>query len=660
MAGPTVEELLKAGGQRRKPPPQEQVGAGETFVNRAVGMIPGANRLTDAISALALEAGSSGGVRATLTPEARAELQGMGDEVPEEPGLVDRYREVRDRRAARTEAGSEQNPWAGRAGALTGFGLSLFAPLPKASGTGLGAAVKTGAGYGAVQGITEGGADLTRGEFGEAALDTLKGAAVGGGLGAGLHGAMSLGQKGVQALRGARQEVLSQETVAAQEAAQKGQDELAAEVAKHRELVGRARGQMGNDFAGREKVQGQALEMNKAKDARVVRSQERAQRVLERARRREAPPEDPNTVVLEGMSGKAHQAQQTRSDKALQYRREMGEPDLSTKVAGAREDYIQRMPEALDDPAAARRLFIERYLKQRYPNEPERVQRLMRERIGPGGEVLPRPAPAPTPEAPPQLSAGQEQLPLLPALEAAPARQLPSPLAPPPAIREGAMGTPYGKNLLPEFPPPEPPTQAATQSMLAPRDAPVPPVSMTRTTTSPVAPPPADVRTVPGRPALPAGTPPTAAAPVADDIQDVTRLAGPEDVAPLAAERAAAREQGAFQAVGRAGYEGVKSGQSTLGAIFGGLGGVTREMLRDPAVKARVLSAARLHVLASINPALYARVGAQLQSSGPHQRTAEHLLLRKDPEYREAREKAAEQVAGMTDQQLVEIFAQAN
>lgn len=684
MAGPTVEELLQAGGQRRKPPPQAQVGGAETYINRAVGMIPGANRLTDAISALALEAGSSGGNRATLTPGARAELQAMGEDVPEDPGLVDRYRQVRDRRAERTELGFQQNPWAGRAGALTGLGLSLFAPLPKASGTGLGAAVKTGAGYGAVQGLTEGGADLTRGEFGEAALDTLKGAATGATIGAGLHGAVRVGQRAAQGLRGARQEVLAQETAAAQGAAQKGQDELAAEVAKHRELVGKARGQMAKDFAGREKVQGQALEMNKAKDVRAVRSQERAQRVLERVRRREAPPEDPNTVVLEGMSGKAHQAQQTRSDKALQYRREMGEPDLSTKVAGAREDYIQRMPEALDDPAAARRLFIERYLKQRYPTEPERVERLMRERIGPGGEVLPRAAPqqaaAPAP-TPPKLVLGQEQLPSLRALETSPvARRLQSPAAADDttamASVEELPGWEAGVAAMRARVPPQPPALGPIPSrrtaqpalgqpepsMAAPRDVPVPPVSMTRTAAAPT---PVEVPTVPGRPALPAGAPQPATTPlappaVADDIQDVTRLAGPGDVAPLAAERAAAREQGAFRAVGRAGYEGVKSGQSTLGAIFGGLGGVTREMLRDPAVKARVLSAARLHVLARINPALYARVGAELQSAGPRQRAAEHLLARKDPEYREARQKAAEQVAGMTDQQLVELFAGAN
>jgi hypothetical protein len=234
---------------------------------------------------------------------------------------------------------------------------------------------------------------------------------------------------------------------------------------------------------------------------------------------------------------------------------------------------------------------------------------------------------------------------------------------------------PYGKNLRPDLPPPEPTTQLATQSMAAPRDATVPIVSSTRTAAPP---PPIEVPTVPGRPALPTGSPapaPAAPPPVADDIQDVTRLAGPEDVAPLAAERAAQRERGGIGRAFHAGYSGAKEGGvagatlgavlgspgkgAVIGSVLGGVGGFTKEMLRDPAVKARVLAAARLHVLARINPALYARVGAQLQG-GTNQRAAEHLLARKDPEYREARAKAAEQVAGMTDQQLVELFAHSN
>ena len=38
-----------------------------------------------------------------LVARAEAELRAMGEEVPEEPGLLDRYRQVRDTRAARTE-----------------------------------------------------------------------------------------------------------------------------------------------------------------------------------------------------------------------------------------------------------------------------------------------------------------------------------------------------------------------------------------------------------------------------------------------------------------------------------------------------------------------------------------------------------------------------
>jgi hypothetical protein len=131
----------------------------------------------------------------------------------------------------------------------------------------------------------------------------------------------------------------------------------------------------------------------------------------------------------------------------------------------------------------------------------------------------------------------------------------------------------------------------------------------------------------------------------------VTRLAGREDVGAVAAERASVRERGALS------EQAWKMGESL--PVVGPVVKVTREMLRDPAVKARVLAAARFHLLARINPALAARVAAQLQSSGQHQRAAEHLLARKDPEYREARQKAAEQVAAMSDQQLVDLFASA-
>lgn len=683
MAGPSVEALLRAGGKRRAPP---EVGAGETFVNRAVGMIPGANRLVDAVSAGLLEAGASGGERATLTPQARAELLAMGEQVPEERGLVDTYREVRDRRAARTEAGSEQNPWAGRAGALTGFGLSLLAPLPKAPGTGVGSSVATGVGYGALGGLTEGKADLTRGEVGQAIEDTVEGGLMGGALGLAGHGLMALGRRGVRALRNARQDTLAQETLAAQEEAAQAGAEAAKAGEAERKMVGQAR-----EMNKRYDARGAARAEREA--ARAARSEDRAQRLLERARQREAPPPDPNTTVLEGMSGKAHQAQQSRTDQALKYQREMGEPDVNTQVAGMRQEYIDRMPEALADPAAARRLYVEKYLRARYPNDPERVARIMSERVGPGGEVLPRqPVADAAPEAAPgpslaeeaaammaarreALSAPQEQLPLLPSVqpEVFPsmpqgtpysARVPPQPpaISPMPQQRPGASGMSYGANLRRPLVPEEPPTiPAGEPSMAAPVEVPAPPVDTTRATNVPNLrrPPPLPASTPPAAP--PSPSPGAPALPPAAEAQDVTRLAGPQDVGPLAAERAAGRERGAFGAILHGGYEGVRSGNNTLGAILGGLRGLSREALKDPAVKARVLAAAKVHLLAQINPEVFAKLGAPLAQAatagdGRYQ-AMRYVYARKDPAFRDAEQKAAAEAAQLSDEQLMALIA---
>ena len=200
-----------------------QIGAGETFVNRAVNALPVGKPTVDAIVAAELQASRGLGRMlpnalarrlpgviaepgARLTPQAKAELEAMGTPAEDgtAPGLLDTYRDVRDTRAARTELGSEQNPWAGRAGAGTGMLLSAGLPLPafKAGGeaaTGLTGAVAaaarptvlkralasaaTGVGYGALGGLTDGSADLTRGDFKGAGRDALIGGAFGGALG---------------------------------------------------------------------------------------------------------------------------------------------------------------------------------------------------------------------------------------------------------------------------------------------------------------------------------------------------------------------------------------------------------------------------------------------------------------------------------------------
>jgi hypothetical protein len=405
------------------------------------------------------------------------------------------------------------------------------------------------------------------------------------------------------------------------------------------------------------------------------------------------------------MSGKAHQAQQSRTDQALKYQREMGEPDVNTQVASMRQDYIDRMPEALSNPAAARRTYMERYLRSRFPNDPERVERIMRERVGPGGDILPRQAQAAEPlvggpslaeeaeaamaarrSEPSLLPAGEEQLPIMP--QAAPepvavgAREASAPWIPnaPRAQAQPVLTQrPIRRGDSPAFDvggrPPAGFEQARTRagggaeprpdaSMAAPVDAPLPPDAPTRATQVP------DLRRpVPLPPPTPSAGEPTrrlapgapAALPAGADIQDVTRLAGPQDVGALAAERAAAREQNAMGAVAHAGYEGVRSGNSALGAVFGGLAGLRREALRDPAVKARVLSAAKVQLLAHLNPEVFAKVGGQLSRaalSGDGQYNAmRYVYARKDPQFREAEEKAAAQASRMTDEQLMSLIA---
>lgn len=683
------------------PTPDPKVGAGETFINRAVNMIPLGRPVVDALSTAAMQGAKALGVGKSgvqLTPQAQAELGSMGVERQPEDTIgntVDTYRTMRDTRAQRTAAGSKQNPWAGRAGALTGFGLSLLAPLPK-GGAGLTGAMATGAGYGALAGLTDGKADLTRGEFGQALEDTVEGGAMGAAMGAAGHGLMRLGQKGVQALRNARSDTLAQETLAAQEEAVRAGAQAAKAGEAERKLVGGAR------------------EMNKKIDA------DRAKKLLQRARggkgQGEAPPaEDPNTVVLEGMSGKAHQAQQSRTKDALQYRRQMGEPDVDTKISESWQDYIDRKPEALSNPPALRRQYMKEYLQSRYPNDPERVERIMSERVGPGGDILPRPAPATPAEGAstggpslateaeeamaarragaegaqvgsgrpaPALPPPQDALPLQPPAERSMARPVDAPWIQGAAraqARPVLTQRPVRRGDSPAFDvggkPPAGFEQARTRagggaapqpdaSMAAPVDAPLPPEALTRATQVPdlrrpvPLPPPStpaaqpDMRLGPGAPAAPQ---------TGADIQDVTRLAGPQDVGALAAERAAARAQNAMGAVAHAGYEGVRSGNSMLGAVFGGLAGLRREALRDPAVKARVLSAAKVQLLAQVSPEVFAKVGGQLSQAvgggGGQYNAMRYVYARKDPQFREAEEKAAAQASRMTDDQLMSLIA---
>lgn len=204
-------EAVRAQGGAEVP----EVGPGETFLNRAVNALPLGRLVTDALGATVLQA-LRPRPSAELTEEAKAELAATGEASaePESPGLVDTYRDVRDTRRVRTEAGSEQNPNAARAGTGAGLLLSVAAPLPKTSvgaargangalqlsrAARIGNAALTGGLYGGLSGATDGEADTTRGDVAGTLRDASEGAAWGGLIGGGLAAAA----EGVRPLAGA-------------------------------------------------------------------------------------------------------------------------------------------------------------------------------------------------------------------------------------------------------------------------------------------------------------------------------------------------------------------------------------------------------------------------------------------------------------------------
>ena len=215
-------ELLRAEESAKTP----KVGAGETFVSRGVGAVPAGGLVSDLIATGIMQARRAGGLGESdvkPTEEALAEMKARGLELPSSsdgPGLVEEYRQIRDTRRERTDAGSEQNPWAGRAGAGVGMLATALAPLPKfapratqataalpkalqqtTAGSRMLAGTGTGAGYGALSGLTDGRADLTRGEVGSAAAETLGGGLLGAGLGGAASGLAEIARPLAQAVQ---------------------------------------------------------------------------------------------------------------------------------------------------------------------------------------------------------------------------------------------------------------------------------------------------------------------------------------------------------------------------------------------------------------------------------------------------------------------------
>lgn len=217
VEGATQPPMLAEAEQSPPAAPEPiQIPAYEASINSAANNVPFGRPLVDVSSAISLASarplgrllpdalarrlpGVLAGPGATLTPQARAELAAMGEEVPQEPspsdepGLVDTYRNARDLRRARTELGEEQRPISSGLGTVAGIGLSALAPLgafkaaPNATILGRAlAAGKTGAAYGALAGLTDGAADLTRPSEAtamQAGEDVIRGAGTGGAMG---------------------------------------------------------------------------------------------------------------------------------------------------------------------------------------------------------------------------------------------------------------------------------------------------------------------------------------------------------------------------------------------------------------------------------------------------------------------------------------------
>jgi hypothetical protein len=145
-----------------------------------------------------LMAGLSGGLPAAVASAGKSAgvaLQEQGIE-----GTAERYREERDKERAELARQEAAYPKTVTAGRVAG-GLGSAA-VPAGGVASVGKAIAAGAGYGAAAGLGESEADLTEGEFAEAATDTAIGGAIGaaaGGLG---HGVAKVGGRAVNRLRG--------------------------------------------------------------------------------------------------------------------------------------------------------------------------------------------------------------------------------------------------------------------------------------------------------------------------------------------------------------------------------------------------------------------------------------------------------------------------
>lgn len=613
------------------------------------------------------------------------------EEVEKELEWVGRaYRGARDDIRFEDTRAQQENPVAFGAPGVVGD-LSLAA-LSGGASVGLRGAVATGAAVEGARGLGRSTAELTDGdvyEYVRALEDAGEGAALGAGGGALGYGAGKMlqagGRKAAESLDSARESLWKQETQAGlREAAERDGAEIA------RRGAAREAEQKVAEKLGRE--QGQAMEMNKAFNKRAAREAERAT-----ARPRSAPPglsEEPGTRTLVGYQGHAGERRAINYDRVQEYRKELARADLPEAQRQRLARYVESHGDAVDNPGAFERRRIEQELRMRYPRE--MVDRIMSERVGPNGEILSRSA----------QSGGLPELGELTALqdagdyaargdfsrvggggsawkdfaddartvvdpEMAAVRREPA-LAPMPQRKPGNRMLDYGGKRAQDF------SQAKTagggaelageseaealvreaeEAMAARRAAsagaqigagtPAPTVNIRiPTENSQATPLPRDTLVDTPTTVDPTPVPAASASP---------RMPG--QLRSPAMERAMAREQGAGGQVLRSGYEGLRSSNNVLGAVFGAAVGVGKASVRDPAVRAKALSALKLAKLQEISPAAFSRAGAAMLralAAGDADQFAaiEHVQLQTDPEYRSAHRQAEQSLQEISDAEL--------
>lgn len=111
-------------------------------------------------------------------------------------GTLEKYREIRDRQRKADELAKQTNPTSYTAGNIGGAVASSFIPglsglTAAKAGSGLMGAAQTGAKLGAIAGLGQSQADLTKGELSDAAGDVGSGAMLGGATGAATQGLMN-------------------------------------------------------------------------------------------------------------------------------------------------------------------------------------------------------------------------------------------------------------------------------------------------------------------------------------------------------------------------------------------------------------------------------------------------------------------------------------